>query len=982
MRPSTKAVFLLMLGVGFVLHATPSSAQDPIKSVRIGTQVWMAENLNVERFRNGDPIPEAKTAEEWKKAGKDHTPAWSCYDNNPDNCTKYGKLYNWYAVNDPRGLAPKGWHVPTKGGRKRDQITGKMAPVKPLAEFDILEAAAGSLGNGLKAVGQGRGKGAGTNSTGFSALLAGGRYSNGPFGGLGETADFVSATEDPDTVDVRLMALYADVEGQDDDVSPKAQGFSVRCIRDWQPDAKTPAMPLESGPSIVRQMRRGELHTYHVTLAAGEFLRAVVTARSLDLFARVVGPDGQQASEVAPNGAGRPDTVDIAARTPGRYLIGVLAADSTATSGRYDVRIAERVTAPQYQRWLAGEQARLVAEHARLVAAEKVAVDSVKGWLASHAIRLRTVVAHNGFDDMQPIKKIIGKAHVVELGEATHGTREFFQLKHRMLEFLVTEMGFTVFGIEASMPEAYAVNNYLLTGKGDPARALNGLYFWTWNTEEVLDMIQWMRQYNADPTHVKKVKFYGFDMQSAPLAVRRTLAYLQKVDPAQAIAAEKPLAPFANPITDNDYNTATGEAETAAKAKVAISTVLARFDTRKREYVRQTSAAEWAIARQHASIVAQKLEFRTGAGSIGLDRAGVVRDSSMAANIRWILDHEGPGTKMVVWAHNLHVAMQPGLMGGHLHQALGAEMVAFGFAFNQGGFQSVELPFPSPTGLRQFSVGPSPAGSVDATLAAAGLQIAAIDLRSLPRDGAVAKWFGAPRQTHGPIGSMYSEQSAAFFFTSPVMPSIYDALLFVEKTTAARANPSSAGEAPQKLKQPTNLDFEAGEPGQTPDGWVTARWMRGLGFESATTSNQPSSGTRSAMLSRPAGDYYGESAGSLTQRIDATAYRGKRVRLRVMARTDAVRSGNQAYVRLQISAAVATSILNTNASIFDNMTGTPVTSTDWKSYDVEADVPADADAIAYGVWLIGTGRVWMDAVSIEVVPKAGQGGGSPGFMRQ
>jgi len=90
--------------------ATPSG---PYKTVTIGTQVWMKENLNVSSFRNGDPIPEAKTDEEWKAAGDAKQPAWCYYDNDPNNGAKYGKLYNWYAVNDSRGLAPVGYHVPT-----------------------------------------------------------------------------------------------------------------------------------------------------------------------------------------------------------------------------------------------------------------------------------------------------------------------------------------------------------------------------------------------------------------------------------------------------------------------------------------------------------------------------------------------------------------------------------------------------------------------------------------------------------------------------------------------------------------------------------------------------------------------------------------------------------------------------------------------------------------------------------------------------
>jgi uncharacterized protein (TIGR02145 family) len=83
------------------------------QTVTIGTQVWMTKNLDVDKFRNGDPIQQVKTSEEWEKANINKQPAWCYYDNDPLNGTKYGKLYNWYAVHDQRGLAPIGFHIPT-----------------------------------------------------------------------------------------------------------------------------------------------------------------------------------------------------------------------------------------------------------------------------------------------------------------------------------------------------------------------------------------------------------------------------------------------------------------------------------------------------------------------------------------------------------------------------------------------------------------------------------------------------------------------------------------------------------------------------------------------------------------------------------------------------------------------------------------------------------------------------------------------------
>jgi erythromycin esterase-like protein len=137
---------------------------------------------------------------------------------------------------------------------------------------------------------------------------------------------------------------------------------------------------------------------------------------------------------------------------------------------------------------------------------------------------------------MEPLRAIVGDARVVELGEATHGTREFFQLKHRMLEFLVTQMGFTIFSIEANMPEAYRLNDYVLTGKGDPAALLSGMYFWTWNTQEVLDMISWMRAYNQSGKG--RVQFTGFDMQTTQVAGPLVGDFVKANDPAYSATVD------------------------------------------------------------------------------------------------------------------------------------------------------------------------------------------------------------------------------------------------------------------------------------------------------------------------------------------------------------------------------------------------------------------------------------------------------------
>lgn len=718
-----------------------------------------------------------------------------------------------------------------------------------------------------------------------------------------------------------------------------------------QSGTTTQVRTLEPGRTIEREMAAGGVHTYQIPLEAGQFLRAVVNQRGIDVVVTVIGPDGQKISEVdSPNGTDGPEPVSLAPKASGTYRLEVRPLDKDAKSGRYDVKIEELLTAAKYSVRLAEE---------------KASSDAAQSWLAANAIRLDTVEPGQGFADMQPLKKIIGKARIVSLGEATHGTREFFQLKHRMLEFLVNEMGFNLFAIEATMPESFDINEYVLTGKGDPAKALAGIYFWTWDTEEVLEMIQWMRRYNTDPKHTRKVKFYGFDMQSAARAAKVTLAYLRRVDPQQAEMVEKELGILANPYTEPEFIRLAKEKKAAATE--TIKAVLSNFDNRKQDYIKRSSADDWIIARQHAQVLAQNIDLQSG--DFFSPAQFSVRDRSMAENIRWILDHEGPDAKVVVWAHNGHVATQnqSGIdwMGSHLRRMFGSDMVVFGFAFNQGGFQAIEMPFPSERGLRPFNVAPAPEGSLDAMLASAGLQAAAIDLRALPKDGFVAKWFGEPRATRS-IGAGYGEQLATNFLNTQVTPKIYDALLFVEKTTAARPVSKDDGPGPQqKLSAPSNTDFENSEADKPPTDWQVQPKLRRYDFQIVTSEERPHSGKRCAMISRLPGKHYGEVIGSFGQRLDATVYRGKKIRLRAAARADVSGTGNLSWLRLSISRKG----FGPQATAFDSVDKYPVTAVEWRVYEIVADVPQDADSISYGLVLVGDGKAWLDSVSVEVMDK-------------
>jgi len=552
--------------------------------------------------------------------------------------------------------------------------------------------------------------------------------------------------------------------------------------------------------------------------------------------------------------------------------------------------------------------------------------DSIIDWIRNNAISLKTPEAGNGFDDMRPLRALIGQARIVSLGEATHGSREFFQLKHRMLEFLAGEMGFGIFSIEANMPEAYRLNDYVLEGKGDPAQLLRGMYFWTWDTEEVLAMIRWMREFNQSGKG--RVQFTGFDMQTPTVAAsivrdftaRYDAPFAADVDQARQMsettntnggtafgvatgtfpvirAAGKKVRysgyiktegvtrgfaglwwrvdgpsgvlafdnmqnrgvtgtsdwarytielpvdastkninfgalltgdgtawfdgltieldgePFTDAsVMDLDFESASprGFYTGGAGYRVAIDTsvsrsekqslrmqsvgppqpntpgpasskdaaarwkaVVSHLDQARRSY-RMAGASEhdieWAV--QNARVVLQAMQMRAGE---------VTRDQSMADNVKWILE-QNPGAKIVVWAHNGHVAtggFSYETMGTALRRMYGREMVVFGFSFNQGSFQAISQ---GGGALKKFTVPPAPSGSLDATLAATGLPLFALDLRAAP------EWFHQARRSRE-IGAVYPE-GAPYAFMSDIVPAdVYNAVLFVEATTVAKKNP-------------------------------------------------------------------------------------------------------------------------------------------------------------------------------------------------
>lgn len=185
--------------------------------ITIGNQVWQSENLDVDKFRNGDPISEAKTYEEWKLAGKNKQPAWCYYDNQPINGLKYGKLYNWYAVNDKRGLAPIGWHIPSNA--------------EWTTLFDYL-GGKNEAGKRMKSPTGWSDYETEVKSSGFNGLPGGVRHPQAGFRNITHNCEFWSSTND---LEFTESVFFIDLNIYDDIYTNHCSadsGLYVRCLKD------------------------------------------------------------------------------------------------------------------------------------------------------------------------------------------------------------------------------------------------------------------------------------------------------------------------------------------------------------------------------------------------------------------------------------------------------------------------------------------------------------------------------------------------------------------------------------------------------------------------------------------------------------------------------------------------------------------------------------------------------------------------------
>jgi len=300
--------------------------------------------------------------------------------------------------------------------------------------------------------------------------------------------------------------------------------------------------------------------------------------------------------------------------------------------------------------------------------------------------------------DYDPLLRLVGDAHVVLLGEASHGTHEFYRERAEITKRLIQELGFNAVAVEGDWPDAYRVNRFVRGESGDQtAEAALGDFKrfpqWMWRNADVLDFVGWLRESNdALPANAQKVGCYGLDLYSLHASIDAVVRYLDRVDPEAAARARRRYACFDHFAGTEEYGIAAGLGISASCQREVVEQLVdfrrhaAAYATRDGSIPRD----EWFYASENARLVLNAEAYYRAMFS-GRTDTWNLRDSHMAETLQALQRHltvAGRAAKIVVWAHNSHVgdarATDMGQSGqwniGQLaRQSYGDDAVLFGF---------------------------------------------------------------------------------------------------------------------------------------------------------------------------------------------------------------------------------------------------------------------------------------------------------------
>ncbi|GLW04024.1 erythromycin esterase family protein [Streptomyces lavendulae] len=391
---------------------------------------------------------------------------------------------------------------------------------------------------------------------------------------------------------------------------------------------------------------------------------------------------------------------------------------------------------------------------------------------------LRSTEPGGNTADLRALDAMIGEARVVGLGEATHGSHEFFAMKQRVFSHLVEEKGFTTFALEMSWTAGLRIDEYLQGGPGDARRiAKETLAGSPWEREEFVSLIAWMRRYN-DRHPGRKVHFMGNDIGAPRLGdavFDRVLSYVRTSRP-QDVARLEELYARLRPLDDVFAHLR----KPVAERRLDAATAQQAFDLVTGLKGAGGDAYEWA--EQHARSIAQTFAFASLdlSDPASVSAAEHFRDRVMADNTAWW--QRRTGDKMLLSAHNGHVGylssdpvMYPKTQGAFLREALGRDYAAIGFTFGRGSFLTATT-LGSP--WSEVTVPAATPDMQEHTLGRVRHRDYYLDLRTLPAAGRT--WLNTPRPIYE-AGSAFKKDP----LPTLAITGAYDVLIHLSQVHAA-----------------------------------------------------------------------------------------------------------------------------------------------------------------------------------------------------
>jgi len=367
--------------------------------------------------------------------------------------------------------------------------------------------------------------------------------------------------------------------------------------------------------------------------------------------------------------------------------------------------------------------------------------------------------------DLAVLREIVGEARVVLLGDSRHDASEQFRLKHRIIRFLVEEMGFETVALEESMATALPVDAWVRGGEGDASELVADLGAWyIWDTAEVLEVVRWLREVNTGRGSDHSVRFAGVDISDgAHRGLENVIEFVGRVDSAASAALNG--RDLGSEVFSEDFwpeSISRYQAlDSFARSQVGdrLQRLVRLLQDRRAAYATRSSAHEIDLVLRQAELVLEAhrmfAAFADGEDpGRAFTQAGIIRERAMADTVKWLLEKPGKGGKVVVWAHNAHVAKRPidfaipnrpqldGMvpMGALLADELGGDVVSIGFSF-QGAADPKWLP-------------DAAVGTVDDVLAGADLRFGLVDIGSVPSDSRAGDWLRRPQAMRAEGGTM------------------------------------------------------------------------------------------------------------------------------------------------------------------------------------------------------------------------------------